>query len=85
MRAAHQFGKTLELNANPQRLDLNEIHVMAAIEQGIHLTINTDAHSIPHLDFMKFGVQQARRAGASKNNVINTLTLPQIKKRLGVV
>lgn len=82
MEAAKEYGKALELNANPQRLDLNDIHVMAAAELNIPITINTDAHSIPNLDYMKFGVQQARRAGLSSSQVINSLSLAAIKKRL---
>lgn len=84
MRAASATGKLLELNANPHRLDLSDIHTMAAIRQGILIAIDTDAHSILNLDLMKYGVRQARRAGVRPSQVLNTLSLTEIKTRLGV-
>lgn len=84
MRAASATGKLLELNANPHRLDLSDIHTMAAIKQGILIAIDTDAHSILNLDLMKYGVRQARRAGVRPSQVLNTLSLTEIKTRLGV-
>ncbi|XZE36144.1 DNA polymerase/3'-5' exonuclease PolX [Pirellulaceae bacterium SH501] len=84
MRAASATGKLLELNANPHRLDLSDIHTMAAIKQGILIAIDTDAHSILNLDLMKYGVRQARRAGVRRSQVLNTLSLTEIKTRLGV-
>jgi DNA polymerase (family 10) len=68
----------LEINANPQRLDLNDIHARRAIELGIPLAINTDAHAPQHLDLIHFGVATARRAWAQKENVINTWTVEEI-------
>jgi DNA polymerase (family 10) len=84
MQAAKESHKILELNANPYRLDLNDIHTMTAVQLGIEIVINTDAHSIANLDLMKFGVRQARRAGVRPSMVFNTLTLAEVKKRLGV-
>lgn len=84
MRAASATGKLLELNANPHRLDLSDIHTMAAIKLGILVAIDTDAHSILNLDLMKYGVRQARRAGVRPSQVLNTLSLTEIKTRLGV-
>ena len=72
MKAAQEHGKLLELNANPARLDLNEIHLAAAKKMGIPIVINTDAHSIDGLDVMQYGVKQARRGGLTKTDVANT-------------
>ena len=77
-------GKYLELNANPSRLDLNDINTAAAIAAGVVIVINTDAHSISNLDLMKFGITQARRAGVVPGNVLNTLPLDKLKKRLEI-
>ena len=77
-------GKYLELNANPSRLDLNDINTAAAIAAGVVIVINTDAHSISNLDLMKFGITQARRAGVVPGNVLNTLPLDKLKKRLKI-
>ncbi len=80
--AAKTHGKFLELNANPSRLDLNDINTAAAIAAGVRIVINTDAHSISNLDLMKFGITQARRAGVVPENVLNTLSLVDLIKRL---
>jgi DNA polymerase (family 10) len=81
--ATKQQGKMLELNANPARLDLNDVHCAAAKEMGIPVVIATDAHSTTGLDVMRYGVMQARRGGLTKNDVANTRTWPQMKKMLG--
>jgi len=77
-QAASKHGVALEINANPQRLDLNDIHARRAIELGIPLAINTDAHAPQHLDLIHFGIATARRAWAQKENVINTWTVEEI-------
>lgn len=82
MEAAKEHGKILELNANPYRLDLSDLHTLAAIKMGISIVINTDAHSIANLDLLKYGILQARRAGVQPSMVINTLPLEGIKRRL---
>jgi DNA polymerase (family 10) len=78
--AAKEHGKLLELNANPMRLDLNDIYCAAAKAHGIPIVINTDAHSCEQLDVLRYGVLQARRAGLTKEDVANTRTWPQLKK-----
>ena len=80
--AAAQHGTLLELNANPRRLDLNEIHCAAAKEHGIPVVINTDAHSIAGLDVMRYGILQARRAGLTKADVANSRPWPELQKLL---
>lgn len=77
VHAAKEHGKALEINANPRRLDLNDINARAASLAGIPITINTDAHSIPNLDIMSYGIMQARRAGIDRKSVINAWTLKQ--------
>ena len=67
-----QYKKVLEINAYPQRLDLGDSLIRQAIATDVKLAINTDAHSINHLQFMHYGVDQARRGWATKENIINT-------------
>jgi DNA polymerase (family 10) len=80
--AAAQHGKFLELNAHPARLDLNDIACAAAKAYGIRIVISTDAHQTEGLDCLRYGLLQARRAGLTKHDVINTLTWKQLKKHL---
>lgn len=72
--AVAEHGKLLELNANPARLDLHDVHCAAAKSHGIPIVINTDAHSIDGLDCMRYGILQARRAGLTRDDVANTRT-----------
>ena len=82
MRAARDNGKLLELNAHPQRLDLDDVACAAAKSHGIPIVISTDSHRTEGLAAMRCGVQQARRGGLTKADVANTRTWPQIKKLL---
>lgn len=81
MDAVQEHGKLMELNANPARLDLNEIHLAAAKRRGIPVTISTDAHSILGLDVMRYGILQARRGGLTSKDVANTLEWHEMKDR----
>ncbi len=81
--AAKKHGKLLELNANPQRLDLNDVYCAAARQHGIPIVINTDAHSPDGLEMLRYGILQARRAGLTKDDVANTRTWVQMKKLVG--
>ena len=83
MRAARDNGKALELNAHPKRLDLDDVACAAAKSYGIPVVISTDAHRPGGLDAMRCGIQQARRGGLTKADVLNTHTWPQVKKMLG--
>src|SRR5262245_18163141 len=83
MQAAKKHGKLLELNANPIRLDLNDVYCAAAKQHGIPIVINTDAHAPDELAVMRFGIVQARRAGLTKADVANTRPWPQLRKLLG--
>ena len=72
LSAAQESGVALEINAHPARLDLDDIYARRAVEMGIPLTVNTDAHAASDLDLVEFGVATARRAWVGPENVINT-------------
>jgi DNA polymerase (family 10) len=73
--AALRYGKALEINAIPDRLDLKDLHAYRARELGVMLAIGTDAHAISHLGFMKFGIGLARRAWCRPEDILNTRPL----------
>jgi len=70
---AAKAGTILEVNANPQRLDLSAGHIREAIEVGVRLIIGTDAHAPEHLDFLELGVVTCRRGWAEARHVLNCL------------
>jgi DNA polymerase (family 10) len=72
LEASLEHGIALEINAHPSRLDLEDIYARRAVEMGIPLSINTDAHSPADLDMLHFGVATARRGWAEAKHVINT-------------
>jgi DNA polymerase (family 10) len=76
---AAQTHTSLEINANPWRLDLKDIHCRMAIEAGIKLAIGTDAHSTHGLGLMAYGVATAGRGWVTKSDVLNTLSLAKLK------
>ncbi|RIK79182.1 MAG: DNA polymerase/3'-5' exonuclease PolX [Planctomycetota bacterium] len=82
LAAAARHGKSLELNANPARLDLHEVHCAAARRLGIPIVINTDAHSAAGMDVMKYGVLQARRGGLTAAHVLNALPWAEFRQRM---
>ncbi len=75
---AAKTGTALEINANPQRLDLNGSLVRRAVEAGARLIIGTDAHAGQHLDFMELGLVTARRGWAQPKHVLNTLPVERL-------
>jgi DNA polymerase (family 10) len=80
--AAARFGTMMEINANPARLDLDDVAVGAAKRHGIPLIISSDAHSVGGLDVLRYGVLQARRGGLTADDVANTRMWPEFKKLL---
>jgi DNA polymerase (family X) len=72
----------LEVDAQPDQLDLDELGCRAAIEHGVRLVISTDAHVVAELRFMRWGVEQARRGWAEKDNIANTRPLGELLKLL---
>jgi DNA polymerase (family 10) len=83
LKAAKENDKLLEINASPSRLDLDEIYARRAVEMGINLCINTDAHSAENLDLLEYGVSVARRAWVSPQRIVNTWPVDRILERFG--
>ena len=80
--AARKAGCYLEINAEPDRLDLNDLHAHAAKLAGVKLAVSTDAHSIDAFQCMRFGIDQARRAWLTANDVLNTRPLAELRRLL---
>jgi DNA polymerase (family 10) len=80
--AARKAGCYLEINAEPDRLDLNDLHAYAAKLAGVKLAVSTDAHSVDAFQCMRFGIDQARRAWLTANDVLNTRPLGELRKLL---
>jgi DNA polymerase (family X) len=70
---ARQNGCFFEINSSPDRLDLSASNARLAVEAGVRIAINTDAHSTGELEFVTYGVDQARRAGVETRSVLNCL------------
>jgi len=81
--AAGKHGVILEINAQPERLDLRDAHARLAGKAGIPVAISTDAHSTRNLDYMRFGVSQARRAWLSATDVVNTRGVTELLRGIG--
>jgi DNA polymerase (family 10) len=75
LQCATEHNVAVELNAHPDRLDLKDAHLIRARELGLKVVISTDAHRVQHLDLMRYGIDQARRAWLTKMDVLNTLPL----------
>ena len=82
LKEAKIKGCFLEINANPDRLDLDDKNAKMAKEIGVKLSISTDAHSVGNLSFMKYGIAQARRGWLEKDDVLNTFEWLELKKLL---
>jgi DNA polymerase (family 10) len=82
MHVAKEEGKFLELNASSKRLDLDDVGCAEAKSRGVPIVISTDAHRTEGLAAMRYGILQARRAGLTKDDVVNTRTWAQVKKML---
>jgi DNA polymerase (family X) len=80
IEAALRTGTFLEINAQPDRLDLTDVHARAAREAGLKLVIDSDGHQISALGYVELGVGQARRAWLTKADVLNTRTWKQIER-----
>jgi DNA polymerase (family 10) len=77
---ALETGTFLEINSQPDRLDLRDVHARAAKEAGLKVVINSDAHEIRAQGYLELGIGQARRGWLTKDDVVNTRTWPQIEK-----
>ena len=80
LEVAKKTGTILEINSAPERLDLNGFHVRRAKEAGIKMIINTDSHQKEQLKLMEYGISQARRGWAEKENIINTNSVEKLLK-----
>ncbi len=78
-KAACDNGKVMELNANPHRLDLDDVACATAKSFGIPIVISSDAHSTEGFDVLRYGILQARRAGLTKKDVVNTRPLEKLQ------
>jgi DNA polymerase (family 10) len=81
---AQDTGTILEINAQPDRLDLKDEYVRKAVDAGVDLSISTDAHAVTQMDYMDLGVATARRGWCEKKNVLNTKNLKELRKRIGI-
>ena len=73
LRVARETGTVLEIDAIPDRLDLKDEHVRKAIDAGVKLVIDSDAHATAHFGLLHYGIAQARRGWATGKDVLNTL------------
>ena len=80
LKVAREEGKILEINAYPERLDLNDANIMKAVQAGVRMVVNTDAHHVDQLAVMRYGVAQARRGWANKKDIINTWPVAELLK-----
>jgi DNA polymerase (family 10) len=82
LMAAAKHKVAMELNSYPDRLDLNDVHLRQAKQRGVKVVINTDSHHTSHLDKIRYGILQARRAWLTKEDVLNTLPAQQFAKAM---
>jgi DNA polymerase (family 10) len=82
IRAAAERGCAIEINAQPDRLDMTDIHCRMARDAGVKIAISSDSHSAQDLDNMRFGVGQARRGWLEAKDVLNTRPLPELIRML---
>jgi DNA polymerase (family X) len=78
LSAAAKSGVALEINAHPKRLDLEDIYARRAVDLGIPITINTDAHQLNDFDLLEYGIATARRGWVEPKNVINTWPIEKL-------
>lgn len=82
LRVARETGTILEVDGTPDRLDLDDVYIRRAVEMGVKLAIDSDAHNLYGLDAMEFGVAMARRGWAEPKDVVNTLPLEDFLRTL---
>jgi len=82
MKAAKRNECILEVNAHPERLDLNDVHCKMAKDLGVKVAVSTDTHRLGDLDYMRFGVAQARRGWLEMDDVVNTRSVKELRRYL---
>jgi DNA polymerase (family 10) len=82
LATARSTGTVLEINAYPERLDLNDLNIRVCKNLGIKMVINSDAHQVDQLRLMPFGIAQARRGWAEKEDIVNAWPVDKLLKML---
>jgi DNA polymerase (family X) len=82
LKAAAKHKVAMELNSYPERLDLNDVHLRQAKQHGVKIVINTDSHHTSHMDKIRYGITQARRAWLTKDDVLNTLPVQKFAQAM---
>jgi DNA polymerase (family 10) len=82
LTAAAKHKVAMELNSYPDRLDLNDVHLRQAKQQGVKIVVNTDSHHTSHMEKIRYGILQARRAWLTKDDVLNTLPVQKFAKAM---
>jgi DNA polymerase (family 10) len=82
LKAAAKQKVAMELNSYPERLDLNDVHLRMAKQHGVKIVINTDSHHTSHMEKLRYGITQARRAWLTKDDVLNTLPAQTFAKAM---
>jgi DNA polymerase (family 10) len=82
LKAAAKHKVAMELNSYPERLDLNDVHLRMAKQHGVKIVINTDSHHTSHMEKLRYGITQARRAWLTKDDVLNTLPLQKFAQAM---
>lgn len=82
LTAAAKHKVAMELNSYPDRLDLNDVHLRQAKQHGVKIVINTDSHHTSHMEKIRYGILQARRAWLTKDDVLNTLPADRFAKAM---
>lgn len=82
LAAAAKNQVAMELNSYPDRLDLNDVHLRQAKQQNVKIVINTDSHHTSHMEKIRYGILQARRAWLTRDDVLNTLPAQKFAKAM---
>jgi DNA polymerase (family 10) len=82
LSAAADLKCYLEINSQPERLDLNDLHAHAAKTKGVKLAVSTDSHTTSSFQYIHYGIDQARRAWLTADDVMNTRPLAALRKLL---
>ncbi len=82
LKAAKRTKTVMEIDAFPDRLDLKDEYIRKGIDMGVKFSIDSDSHSVKHSQYLEYGIAQARRGWAKKNDIINTRPWPEMLKLL---
>jgi DNA polymerase (family 10) len=82
LRVAAEHKVAMELNSYPDRLDLRDVDLRLAKQHGVKIVINTDSHHTSHMEKIRYGITQARRAWLKKEDVLNTLPVAEFARAM---